>query len=369
MIANFCTDMTKQTIRIEGISYAASEIRAARMNQPDESFRQELFTFLSEWFSPAETLMVHTSGSTGEPKPMQVRKDRMMRSACLTCSFLGLKENDTALLCMPLKYIAGKMVVVRSLVAQLNLLPITPSGHPLKGLENAPVFAAMTPMQVHNSLQVPEEKELLRQIKHLIIGGGAIDTTLANELKEFPHAVWSTYGMTETLSHIAMRRLNGPEASEWYSLFEGVTIRLSQENTLIIHAPHVCDGELVTNDMAEIREDGRFRIWGRKDNTINSGGIKIQIEQAEALLKEHLSAPFLVTSAPDSKFGEVVVLLTEEENQEHVEQTCRQALPPYWLPKHIIHVTRIPLTETGKPDRATAKVLSCTKMNEIQGLI
>lgn len=358
MTANFCTDIARQSIRIEGIPYSASEIRMVRMNLTNEGFRQELFTFLSEWFSAADTLMVHTSGSTGEPKPMQVRKDRMIQSACLTCSFLRLKENDTALLCMPLKYIAGKMVVVRSLVARLNLLPITPSGHPMKGLKEAPVFAAMTPMQVHNSLQVAEEKELLRQIKHLIIGGGAIDTSLADELKNFPHAVWSTYGMTETLSHIAMRRLNGPEASEWYSPFERVSIRLSQDNTLVIHAPHVCDGELVTNDIAEIRENGQFRIWGRKDNTINSGGIKIQIEQAEALLREHLSAPFLVTSMPDAKFGEVVVLLTEEESPEHVEQVCRQALPPYWCPKRIVHVTRIPLTGNGKPDRAKAKVLA-----------
>ena len=114
-----------------------------------------------------------------------------MESACLTCSFLGLKENDTALLCMPLQYIAGKMVVIRSLVAGLNLLPVTPSGHPLKNLKKAPVFAAMIPMQVYNSLQVPEEKELLKQIKHLIIGGGAIDSALAQALKDFPNQVWS----------------------------------------------------------------------------------------------------------------------------------------------------------------------------------
>ena len=162
----YYTDITTQRIQIEGIFYTHWEIAMIRMNIPTDkqSFRQELFTFLSEWFNHQPTVLVHTSGSTGKPKPMRVEKESMMESACLTCSFLGLKENDTALLCMPLQYIAGKMVVIRSLVAGLNLLPVTPSGHPLKNLKKAPVFAAMIPMQVYNSLQVPEEKELLKQI-------------------------------------------------------------------------------------------------------------------------------------------------------------------------------------------------------------
>lgn len=324
----------------------------------DEQTRAELAAFLAEWGDSASTVLVHTSGSTGTPKELRVEKERMEESARLTCSFLRLKRGDSALLCMPLKYIAGKMVVVRSLVAGLRLLSVTPSGHPLKGLAEAPVFAAMIPMQVYNSLLVPEEKVVLRQIKHLIIGGGAIDTQLARELKDFPNAVWSTYGMTETLSHIALRRLNGPDASDWYTPFEGVRIRLSQESTLIIHAPKVCEEELTTNDIAEINAHGQFRILGRKDNTINSGGVKIQIEQVEALLTDHLPRPFLITSAPDEKFGEVVVLLLEGEPSEDIEPICKQVLPPYWRPKRILSVSRLPLTGTGKPDRATAKAMA-----------
>ena len=169
-------------------------------------FLQDLETFLEEWQNNEPTVWVHTSGSTGIPKPIQVEKGRMMASARLTCRFLDLKEGDTALLCMPLQYIAGKMVVVRSLITGLKLIPVAPCGHPLKDLKEAPTFAAMIPMQVYNSLQIPEEKHLLKHIKHLIIGGGAIDTSLGNELKDFPNHVWSTYGMTETLSHIALRR-------------------------------------------------------------------------------------------------------------------------------------------------------------------
>ena len=269
-----------------------------------EKFLQDLEAFLEEWHNNEPTVWVHTSGSTGTPKPLQVEKERMMASARLTCSFLGLQEGDSALLCMPLQYIAGKMVVVRSLVAGLKLIPVAPSGHPLKDLKEAPTFAAMIPMQVYNTLQIPEEKSILKEIKHLIIGGGAIDSSLAKELKNFPNHVWSTYGMTETLSHIALRRLNGEYASEWYTPFENVHIRLSEENTLIIHAPNVCEEELVTNDIAEINEEGKFRILGRKDNIINSGGVKIQIEQVETILKEHLGIPFQITAKPDAKLVE-----------------------------------------------------------------
>ena len=321
-----------------------------------QEFLQELEAFLQEWQNDEPTVWVHTSGSTGTPKPMQVEKERMRASARLTCSFLGLKEGDSALLCMPLQYIAGKMVVVRSHVAGLRLLPVAPCGHPLKDLTEIPTFAAMIPMQVFNTLQVPEERAKLMEIKHLIIGGGAIDDALGRELKDFPNHVWSTYGMTETLSHIALRRLNGAEASDWYTPFENVRIRLSEENTLIIHAPSVCAEERTTNDIAEINDEGKFRILGRKDNTINSGGVKIQIEQVEAALKEHLDIPFQITARKDAKFGEIVVLLYNKVKEEaDIRRICEEKLPAYWVPKMYLPVEELPLTGTGKPDRATAR--------------
>jgi O-succinylbenzoic acid--CoA ligase len=257
---------------------------------------------------------------------------------------------------MPLQYIAGKMVVVRSLIANLKLIPVTPSGHPLKDLKEAPTFAAMIPMQVYNSLQVPEEQALLREIKQLIIGGGAIDDQLANELKDFPNAVWSTYGMTETLSHIALRRLNGKEASHWYSPLKNVHIYLSKANTLVIHAPEVCHDVLITNDIAEINEEGKFRILGRKDNTINSGGVKIQIEQVEETLRKHIDIPFQITARKDAKFGEIVVILyIKVKDEGSIRQICEDILPTYWIPKVYIALDELPLTGTGKPDRATAR--------------
>ena len=313
--------------------------------------------FLEEWNNPSPYVHVQTSGSTGTPKPMLVEKQRMLNSARITCDFLGLREGDTALLCMSLDYIAGKMMVVRSIERGLKLISVEPSGHPLSNNYQLS-FAAMVPMQVYNSLQVPEEKERLKQIRHLIIGGGAIDDALAAALRTFPNHVWSTYGMTETLSHIALRRLNGPEASEWYTPFPSVKVSLNEDSCLVIDAPLVCATRLVTNDIAELSSgtvpNMKFRILGRKDNVICSGGIKIQIETVERQLRPHLQAPFLITKRPDAKFGEAVVLLTEGAVDE-ARRVCAQVLPKYNQPKAYLHVDKIPLTATGKPARKEAE--------------
>ena len=347
--------------------------------------------FLSEWNNDSDRVLVHTSGSTGKPKPMMVEKKRMLNSARITCDFLGLKPGDSALLCMSLDYIAGKMVVVRSIERHLHLISVSLSGHPLKDIDLKDVngkdvngeitFAAMVPMQVYNTLQVPEERERLTHIRHLIIGGGAIDASLEKELRSLPGniAIWSTYGMTETLSHIALRRINGAEASEWYQPFDSVKISQTDEGCLVIDAPLVCAETLVTNDIVEIEsyiynkvekhekvEKLRFRIKGRKDNVICSGGIKIQIEEVEALLKPHLEKPFMIAKKKDEKFGEIAVLLTEDEDLKKVEATIRRLLSgksddsnksseskshKYWIPREFRYVEHLPLTETGKPKR------------------
>ena len=327
--------------------------------------------FIDEWNNDSAYVEVKTSGSTGEPKRMLVEKRRMLNSARITCDFLGLKPGDTALLCMSTDYIAGKMMVVRSIERDLKLIEVEPCGHPLDikhltlNIKHSQFsifnfqfdFAAMVPMQVYNSLQVPEEKERLMAIRHLIIGGGAIDEAMEAELRTFPHAVWSTYGMTETLSHIALRRISGPEASEWYMPFPTVKLSTTDEGCLVIDAPEVCAQTLTTNDIVELKSDGRFRIRGRKDNVICSGGIKIQIEEVEQILKKYMRVPYIISKRKDEKFGEIVVLLTEGDTVE-AQTICQQVLPKYHQPKVYLHVNQIPLTETGKPARKRAEELA-----------
>lgn len=324
-------------------------------------FEQAAKAFAEEWNDGQSTIEVHTSGSTGKPKLMRVGKEQMRNSAEMTLDFLNLKEGDTALLCMPVDYIAGKMMVVRSIVGRLRLVCVAPQRNPLREVNEDIDFGAMTPMQIYNTLQSTEETEKLKRIKNLIIGGGAIDDNTAAILRDFPSNVWSTYGMTETLSHIAMRRMSGPEANEMYTPLRGVSISLSERGTLRIEAPHLCDGTLETNDIAEIDSYGRFRIIGRTDNTINTGGIKVQIEEVESKLKPWLSKPFAITCAPDQQFGEAIVLLTEDTDTQTISNICQRELPKYWQPKHIIVCSPVPLTETNKPDRAKAKSIATDK--------
>ncbi|WP_029902893.1 AMP-binding protein [Prevotella sp. 10(H)] len=346
----------KQTITIDGGTYTPDIFRSKGIPAfaLKSDFHYKLYLFLQEWFSRSPFVKVLTSGSTGAPKEMMMEKERMMNSAELTCSFLGLKEGDKALLCMSLDFIAGKMMVVRALVAGLDLYIVPVSGHPLKDTKETFDFTAMIPMQVYNSLQSEEERSKLEKIKNLLIGGGAIDAQLEKTLNPFPNNVYSSYGMTETLSHIALRKLNGEDASESYMPFSSVKLSLSGDNALIIDAPLVAGERLYTNDIAKINEDGSFRIIGRKDNVINSGGIKIQAETLEELLKPFIKGQFAITSLPDQKFGEIVVLVAEENVNELL---FKDVHPTYYQPKKIIKIDKIPLTETGKISRADLKKL------------
>ena len=322
--------------------------------------------FINQWNDGGGTVEVHTSGSTGDPKVMRVEKSRMLASARATCDFLGLKQGDTALLCMSVDYIAGKMMVVRAIERGLNLLIVEPSSHPLalpdfsdemgKKLD----FAAMVPMQVYSSLQVPREREILGKIRHLIIGGGPLDPSLEEELSGFDNAIWHSYGMTETLSHVALRRVSGPEASPWFTPLPGITLSVNGDNCLVIDAPHLCPERLVTRDVVELEVERvvqRFKVLGRIDNVINTGGIKIHIEQVERALAPHIGQPFLITKCPDAKYGEIVVMLLQGSEADIVAacEACEGCLEKYARPKHILAVPSLPMTPTGKPARRQAE--------------
>lgn len=343
-----------------------------------------LTEFMQQWNNAAPFLSVRTSGSTGTPKTISVPKASMVASARKTIAFLQLHEGDSALLCMPLDFIAGKMMVVRSIVGNLNLIAVEPSSHPLAQLQpdTPPItFAAMTPMQVWDTIQQPNEERILRQVRHLIIGGGAISTPLAQRLADFPNFVWSTYGMTETLSHIAMRRINGPEASDAYIPLSGVSLGSDSRGCLTINAPDIVPHELVTNDVVQwvpspskaSTSAPHFRIVGRLDNVICSGGIKVQAEEVERILEPHISAPFMVSWFADDRLGQAVSLVVQTSAPQYEKpsapsthvfseasllELCRSLLPRYWVPKHILFVPQLPRTQTGKVRRNAFATLS-----------
>ncbi len=357
----FCLDRARQSITLNGIPYSrelALILANIKLTDPETpEWERELFAFLQAWWDDSPTLTVHTSGSTGTPKNIVVEKERMMQSAITTCSALDLEQGNKALLCLPVRYIAGKMMVVRSLVAGLDLYTVAPDGRPLANIPSGLTFdfAAIVPLQVFNSLS--NDKKALKTIKSGIIGGAAIDPDLEKEVAGLPNSWYSTYGMTETLSHIALRRLNGPARSENYCPVNNVNISLSEDETLTIEAPLICPATIVTNDIARILPDGSFKILGRKDNVINSGGIKLQTEQIEQKLAQILDVPFCITSAPDPKLGEKVILLIESKDipEQDLLTKISGLLGVYETPKQIIPVDKIPMTPNGKIDRKAAK--------------
>ena len=323
------------------------------------SIQQGIIDFKRVWFNDDPTLLLRTSGSTGVPKTIRVHKKHMVASAHRTCETLGIEAGATTLLCMPVAYIAGRMVCVRAWECGLRLIAVDPSLHPLSALTAPPDFAAMTPAQVYETLQVPREAELLRRIRFLLIGGGAIGVSVAEALQAF-EGVWSTYGMTETLSHIALRRLS--EREEAYQPLKGVSLQLDERGCLVVTDPIVGVANLVTNDLAELLPNGRFRLKGRADNTICSGGLKWQIEALENLLAT-LPVPFQITAVPDERLGEAIVLFyARPQNQTFTELSLREAcvklLPRHALPRYYICLSQIPQTPTGKPDRASARRLA-----------
>ena len=314
-----------------------------------------LSDFYKVWNDGNDTLVVRTSGSTGPPKPLLVEKRRMVASAKMTCDFLCLKKGDTALLCMPLDYIAGKMMAVRALVRELRLVVVEPTGHPMadeavKGLNID--LAAMVPLQVYDTLQIPKEKERLLKVRHLLIGGGPLDGRLEEELRRFPNHVWATYGMTETLSHVAIRKVNGDDASSWFVPMPGVKLSVNDESCLVVDAPSLCEEKLVTRDIVEMHPDGkRFKVLGRVDNVACCGGLKIQLEKVEEMLRPHLQQPFFIAKEKNEKFGEILVLVVEGKQNKQVEDIVENILPHYWKPKKTVFVNKLPMTETGKPIR------------------
>lgn len=374
MERSFQCDIRKQVLRVSDRCFDTTllpELLELK-NQTPEGIYRDLYTFLYAWFSEGETMKVQTSGSTGVPKVMEVSKRAMMNSACRTCRFLELQEGDSLLLSMNLKYIGAQMMIVRALVGGLRVLLQEPCAHPLAAVREQIDFLSMVPMQLASSLQREAERNVLQAAKVVIVGGGAVDSQLEEQLQALPCRVYSTYGMTETLSHIAMRSLNGPERSDRYYPLPGVTLSLSARDTLVIEVPDVCAGQLETNDCVTLYPDGSFVVKGRVDNVINSGGVKIQIEEDERLLQGVLSFPFAITSVPDSFYGERVVLLAEhpelsaKETDEYLV-LLKQTLPRYHAPRDIIFVRSLPRTENGKIDRKGCRNAALTGLEIKKG--
>lgn len=318
---------------------------------PRTEFEKKVLQFLQDWFSHSETVSVQTSGSTGIPKVFEIEKKRMLNSAKMTCDFLGLKEGDTALLCLPVQYISGKMMLVRAIERKLKVIISEPSSAP-EISENIE-FCAMTPLQIQNSL------DKLHLIKNLIIGGASVSEKLKKEISSTlqssnsPIRIYETYGMSETLSHIALKQIS-PIQEEYFKILNDVEISVDDRICLRIFAPNLNPEILQTNDIVELVNEKQFRFLGRFDNVINSGGVKIFAEELENLIKKHLDRDLVFLGKPDETLGEKLILVIEDASTPLSMTEIKSQISnlkfenKFHIPKEILFLEKFPRAENGK---------------------
>jgi O-succinylbenzoic acid--CoA ligase len=317
---------------------------------------RELAAFLKEWYSGDHFMEAKTSGSTGTPKIIRLEKDFVAQSAQRTLQFFELKSGDRVLQCLPVKYIAGKLMMVRALIGDLDLFAVDPSTDFEFLSKERFRFAAMVPQQVSKILDAEYSPGAwLQNLEQLLVGGSAVPQSLEERLQNVPTVCYSSYAMTETATHIALRKLNGDGADEFYRCLEDIRVQLSKDNCLQVFMPGLAEQPLQTTDLSSLKDEKTFRILGRSDNTIISGGIKFSPEQIEKKLELFISVPFLITSLPHESLGEQLVLVVEgktsEEGIKHLAEICRHKLDKFEQPRRIVFVSEIPKTVSGKPYR------------------
>ena len=323
-------------------------------------YSDKIHHFLQEWFSEKDYVIVHTSGSTGIPKAIKLQKKQLQNSAVATGDFFKLDEKTTALLCLPIEYIAGKMMLVRAVTLGWHLDVISSSSNPLKLNLTSYDFSAMVPLQVENSI------DKLHQIKKLIVGGGAVSDSLQEKLQEVTTEVFATYGMTETITHIAVKKLNNfglPKGNATnntcYKILPNTTIYKDERNCLVIKNTSISDKVIFTNDVVALISDTQFKWLGRFDNVINSGGIKLYPEKIEADLSKIIRQRFFVAGIKDEKLGEKLVLLIESAGDKSIKLTDQlnsemknsKLFSKFEIPKEIHFIDRFAETETKKIQR------------------
>jgi o-succinylbenzoate---CoA ligase len=349
------------TYHLNGKKYNAETLlqfcQQKLMGATTGEWEKHIYEFILHWLNDEDHITVNTSGSTGNPKTIALKKSQMAYSARQTCGFFQLNQESTGLICLPAAYIAGKMMIVRGLVCGFNLITREPSGNPFVNLHEKIDFAAITPFQLFQSLETLKKAS---PVETLIVGGGEISPELEKEVQDIPVKIFATYGMTETSSHIALRQVNGNERSDEFQVIGHTKIKTDERNCLVLENPQLFDGKLFTNDIVEVVSENRFRWLGRFDNIINSGGIKIIPEEIEKAISHLYPRAMVVTSVPDKKLGETVVLVVEtnnltEETQKELLGQIKAQVQPYAIPRKIFCIPEFPRTENGKINRKALK--------------
>lgn len=355
--------MTK--VHFENVSLDISSI----LNQQNKNFflsdyEKNTFIFIFEWLSKKKYWNIKTSGSTGDPKAIVLNRKLMKYSASQTIEILKIPKGSNSLLSINANFVGGKMMLVRALENQMNIIVQKPSTQSLRpeNLHHRIDFAAFVPLQINTFLNDKLQCSALNRIEKVIIGGASLSNNAINAIQGFNTTFWQTYGMTETYSHVALRQLNGSDRSEYFSAVGDVLFSTDEKNRLQISGTITGNQILQTNDIVNLRNEKCFEWTGRYDHVINSGGMKLSPEKLENRLYLHFSdlldnKNFFIGSLPDNNLGEKLVLYVEGEiDKEKLLAQMREKFHKYEVPKQIITLDEFDYTLTGKVNRtASAK--------------
>lgn len=312
----------------------------------DNQIKKDVDAIIQEFESHNE-LSVFTSGSTGLPKKITHEKEAIIFSAENTIDYFNWHKETRALLCLSTNTIGGKMMIIRSMVAQSTLIVGEVSSNPLKDIDEKIDFIAIVPYQLEAVLE--ESKDKLKEIPYILVGGGAISSKLEEKLIQEKLTVYQSFGMTETISHIALKKV-GFNSSHHFEVLQGIEIS-TDNNQLVINSSALNISNLKTNDIVKIVDDNHFDWIGRSDFVINSGGVKIHPELVESKLKHVILAPFYVSSLPHSKLGEQVILVINSNSSIVTKKDLETVLTKYEIPKEIYLLPEFKWTESGKINR------------------
>ena len=342
MNSNIQPDFVHPEFKLNGVHLSADDLCHAALSffKEGEGYQQAIGTFILEWFDGNDYVQMQTSGTTGTPKVIRVLKQAMVNSAHATGNYFDLGAGTKALHCLPTQYVAGKLMLVRAFILGWDLDIVEPKSNPLDGNDTVYDFSAMVPLQAQQSLNK------LNQIKKIILGGAKVSSALAEQLQTLKNEVYETYGMTETITHIAAKKI-GEDAFE---ALPNVTVSIDDRNCLVINAPRVATEPVITNDVVDVINATHFIWLGRYDNVINSGGVKLFPEQIEEKLAAHIPNRFFVKGIADAILGEKLILVIEG-SPYTIDESVFAELSKFEKPKEILFADAFAETGSGKLQR------------------
>jgi O-succinylbenzoic acid--CoA ligase len=344
-------------------SYAAIQEYPAHVAEPLNGYEAKVLDFIRQWLNGTQEFTLTTSGSTGAPSAITLRRRQLEASARRTADFFDLGPGDRALVCLNCEYIGGLMMLVRGLERNMHLTIVEPHADPFAyvAADAEFDFSAFVPLQLKMVLAAGRA-DRLNKMKALLVGGAPADASLQQELQPLTTAVWLTYGMTETCSHVALRRLNGPQATTTFRVLSGIAAGQDARGCLTLRGDVTDDQLIVTNDVVNLLDAHTFEWLGRADFIINSGGVKVPAEKVELVLDVALaeigaSRRCFVSGVADERLGQAVTAFIEGEalsgeQEAQLKILLAERLGRYEQPKQLRYVPEFKTTPTGKLDRA-----------------